>query len=301
MNYAEQNLIRSISQISGKERRLTTTEAAFKKAGEIISEHSIKITDFSDLYRKSGIENDQKVVDNKLSRPKKELHTREAESKNYADTLEAMVFTGIGENKWMGPDASPIKTSDYDDIENKVDMIIEFIMREGAAHLALGIDVTFDSLFGYKYRKIEEEIIRGELGQIKYFKSEKMNLRGELRNIPRVVIGVDINNIQELIKPWVDEKKDILNNHPIQFLILEEIRLQLQFYKQYAEELGKGKIVEIYSRSLAIIEQIISQKETAYGGEIENLLGNLRNDRHYLEIKERMNKKNLNERLALID
>jgi hypothetical protein len=298
MNRNELNLIQSLSQRS--EKKPSPTEAAFQKAERIISAHSIKVADFSDLYGKSGIEGNQILVDKKLSGAKNESSVREKESKRYADTLEAMVFTGVDENKWMGPDATPIKTSDYDDIENKVDMVIEFIMREGAAHLALAVDVTFDSLFGHKYRKIEEEIVRGELSKVKYFKSEKMHLRGELKNIPRVVVGIDIKNIREMIKPWIDGNKNVLDNHPIQFLILEEIRLQLKFYKKFAEALGKDKIVDVYNRSLFIVEQIISQKEAEHGDKIENLLGDLGNDRLYLEIKRRMEESNLESRLELI-
>ena len=48
-------------------------------------------------------------------------------------------------NNWLGPEATAIKSSRYDDIKNGVDNIVEFHKEEdfSSSHLALAIDETF--------------------------------------------------------------------------------------------------------------------------------------------------------------
>ncbi len=143
-----------------------------------------------------------------------------------------------------------------------MDTIVEF--EEGpssASHLAVAMDITTAAHLEKKFDHIKDSIDRGELTKIKYFASEKIDVRGEKSNIPHVVIGVDRQTLYDVLDAWIRGDTRKLADHPVQIKILEETRLQLEAFKRYAEHLGKDKIVRVYEKAIAIITDIMSSKE----------------------------------------
>ena len=96
--------------------------------------------------------------------------------------------------------------------------------------MALAIDETFSHDVDEKFKRIKEEIKRGELTQIKYFISERLNIRGELSKIPRVVIGIDAKQQKEIGELWLEKNNKDLAKHSTQFIILEEILLAIRSF-----------------------------------------------------------------------
>ncbi len=79
-----------------------------------------------------------------------------------------------------------------------------------------------------KFNCIKKEIEEGKLARIKYFVSEHMNIRGELKKVPRLVIGADRETVKELGELWINRDNKALEKHPIQFTLLKEILLQCE-------------------------------------------------------------------------
>ncbi|OGZ15014.1 MAG: hypothetical protein A3J08_01550 [Candidatus Lloydbacteria bacterium RIFCSPLOWO2_02_FULL_51_11] len=184
------------------------------------------------------------------------------ELKKFAKILEAMLNELIELYDWLGPDATTITTSDFDDIKNGVDIIAEFQDEEekSASHLALAVDVTFARDVSDKFERIKREIERGELTRVKYFKSGFLEQMDTLTDVPRVIIGADVDSIKSLGKLWLAKDKKALAVHEMQKVVLEEIRGQLEVFAKYAHAQRQESVAKIYEKTLHIIQDILQDK-----------------------------------------
>ncbi len=274
----------------GSPERLNEVEDALYKL--LVPENNrraINPKDFSDLYDAATIENDEKSVRNALEH----FAERDSEAarigKQRGELFESIINSQIAESDWMGPNADVIVPSKFDDIKNGVDGIVEFEGEEGANyHLALAVDVTESKQhLAQKFEDVKRSIRQGSLSKIKYFKSK--NFRGELSEVPRVVVGADrgtINNISRLLLQFkrlqssvAEQRKNPddrsipqgaakelakirteIAEHPLQTLVLTEAKIQLEAFKIYAQRKNKHEVVEAYTRVLSIIDAIIEEK-----------------------------------------
>ena len=236
-------------------------EKAFERVQKSLREYAIDPQEFTDLYGKNNIEKDKRYVSEMEAIFKADRSTLEFLKKT-ATIFEAIV-NECGEScNWFGPDAIMIKTTRYDDIENNTDEIVEFEEGENSASwLALAIDVTFSQKLDKKFDAIYEEIDNGSMAIIKYFKSERMNIRGEMSMIPHVVIGADLDTVNELMRLWNEKKNNTLSGHFIQFQILEEVLIQCESFAKYAEAIGKNNVCDAYKKSAETIRKIIEEKK----------------------------------------
>ncbi len=233
-----------------------TIEGAYSFAEKTLEENAVSPLIFTDLYGEKNVEDDLKKVGDY---EKKFLPNA---AKKTADVFEAIMLTGELHN-WFGERAETIKTSRFDDIFNGTDMIIEF--EEEAplrfSHLGVAVDVTFGTVsLEKKFSRIRNEIDSGKLAKIKYFHSQKEHFRGERSNVPRVVIGVEHDQVVELAALWLRKENETLAKHPVQRLILEEIALQLEILNKYCERIGKRDLAPLYEKDLVIIRNILNNK-----------------------------------------
>lgn len=177
-----------------------------------------------------------------------------------ATILEAVISDHAEMSNWFGPNSFSVKTSRYDDIKNGVDMVIEFVEDNSASHLALGIDVTFSPRLDKNFQRIKGEIEQGQLAKIKYFRSEALNFRGELTNLPRFVIMVDNKTAQNLAKLWFQGENNKLGEHFVQLQILSQILIQAELFSRYAQKIGKINIAKTYQKVKEIIKPIFQEK-----------------------------------------
>src|SRR3989344_2748306 len=258
------------------ERTDLVLEEAHNRAVKVLENYKIKPENLSGVYSEEEIAGDNYEV-----RRLKEKFG-EQPSKNYAELLEAVIFEHGELSEWFGPGADLIKTSDFDDIKNGVDMVVGFKQgKDNFSNLALGVDVTFGSkILSQKLEKIKKRIDKGKLGEIKYFDSELQKKVGPLE-LPQVVIGVEVETLREVGLLWMNRRNKELANHPIQAVILEETKRQLEAFKKYAESQGNNDIAVIYTKDLAIIRRIIANKK-------DITLGKLVKDRVFLGIKDEL-------------
>ena len=127
---------------------------------------AIKMEEFSDLYGE---------------RIKKDKALLEERKKGFSETygakrgkiLEAILNEQIELNNWLGQEALTIIPSEFDDIINGVDVVVEFEREEGFKHMALGLDMTSSANeIRRKLFEARKHILKGDLTQIKYFISE---------------------------------------------------------------------------------------------------------------------------------
>jgi len=275
------------SKIENKEINEVTLEQMHAKAEEIIQINKIKPEEFLKIYGASVAEDSIKAEKLKEKFAAR-MDKNSLECKQYAEVMEGILANCINsinsENSekslgWLGEEVSAMNTTDYDDLENGIDIVTEMTKEGGyKKHLGLAMDATFSNKISDKFRGIKGEIVRGELAELKYFKSG--NFKGSLSQIPHVVIGVSLGKIKELGKMWVNGDMEGLKNHPVQYQILEEMIIQLETFEKYALKCGKEDLAKVYRDNCETLKQIKAEKEKVLPdtGERDHIFGNIKKE-----------------------
>ena len=252
-------------------------EAAYKKAVSLLDGERIDPNKFKGLYSDEIIKEHEDYVESRQNKFKEFNRPEQIEAQKYAIVFEAIIHDQVDMNGWLGEHATAQKASWYDDLKNGIDEIIEFEQTETSptSHLALGVDVTFGKGVVDKMNDIKHRIDSGKIGVIKYLLTD--TYRDEMKNVPRVIVGVDMKNLNEIIKLWVENKKRGLAQHRIKFMILSQIMVQLNDFAQYAEKSNQPVIANSYNRVLKIVENIWDEESKKFPGEAGNF--NFEDDR----------------------
>lgn len=222
--------------------------------------------DFS--YSKVEIERDQRQLQEKKNRLEK--------SYRRPKILEAMMFE-MQQHNWFGEDAEIVLTSEFDDYLRGTDLVLEYEKEGKVFRLAVDVSMcggTERDIAG-KRENIREGIEEGRLTALKYFQSEKDSAKkGAIYEIPKVIIGMTTEDMQELSKILVQKLKQEkgssqeLSQSPVQIKLLREIKKQLEEEIQYAEYYFKRnyrpygqRIMGRHTAILEIIDSVLAEKE----------------------------------------
>lgn len=239
-------------------------EQAYERARKMLTREAINLKQFKGLYGEDVVKRDEKYVEEMEARFSRANAADWKQARMLAAIFEAVFHECAELSDWLGPEALTIKTSRFDDIRNGVDSVAEFRESDvSASYIALAIDVTISAEAIKKFKRIKKEIENGELAKVKYFISEHTNIRGELSKIPRVVIGADAKTIKELGELWLEKNNKILENHPVQFQVLEEISSQLNAFQRYAEKVNQSMLVAVYSKMHGLVQKISKEKSSS--------------------------------------
>lgn len=236
---------RRVEQINSSIHTLIPKE--YPEAKELIDSNSIDMDSFRDLYGDDRVDADEKEVRRLESRfarsdqkvlsggvTKEQVHQLSVIS-------ESFLLRGFNEGEWV-PYCGAIKTTEYDDYVNGVDLVLEYKKAEDpASHLGLAIDVTFSNDLERKLSKIKEEIAKGTLTRIKYFDSPNSHIRGELRGIPRGVVGFDTNTMNR-ISEYRKNYGEMPKNDPLRSVSFHQLSMQMRAFSEYAEEIDSPSL-----------------------------------------------------------
>ncbi len=232
--------------------------------------YAVQMEDFKDVYQ-SQVADDMRRARAKKIEQEKGNTPRQAIEKMIADILEAIILSESELSNWLG-DATTMKAADYDDLFNGIDVLAEWRPEgEGTSVLGLAIDVTF----GYdasrkKLLDIRKGVDAGIGGKAKYFQDSLGEFRGMRINMPRVVLGVSKEMVEELAALWVHGDKKALGAHPIQRMLLEEMHMQLRAIHEYAKSRGKEQIANSYLQGLRIVTRLLEEKRALRLGDTAN-------------------------------
>ncbi len=221
-----------------------TADALLKnseKVRERLDEIAFKPEDFSDLYSEQNVEKDlayvadMKRIFKANSANEIAPGLTEGDVKRLSERVEYEVIRGINVGQWF-EGVGAYKTSDYDDIANGVDVVLE--MQEGASygHLGMGVDITFSQNIDKKFKRIKDEIDaydgeKNRLARVKYFDSSRTGMRGELHSLVRAVIAVDLPMLKDMTAV---KEAESLHGHISKHVTLLEIQHQLDIFLKYA-------------------------------------------------------------------
>ena len=220
-------------------------EILLKNANSVqsrLDEVSFDPKGFEDLYTAEGVERDLQYVTEMNRRfdlsANHELveGLTERDVKELAERVEYEVIRGINVGQWF-EGVGAYKTSEFDDIANGVDVLVEIQQGNNYGQLGLGVDITFSHNVEKKFQRIKDEIDsydgdKNRLARVKYFDSANTGTRGELNNLVRAVVAVDLPMLKDMAS-----KKDAesLHSHISRHITLLEIQHQLDIFLRYAE------------------------------------------------------------------
>jgi hypothetical protein len=231
-------------------------DRAAKRAGEVYDKKikGRKMRDFidDDLYTEEEInKREEEVVqmeryfkqqEDNLSQEDKSYHEI---SKKLASCLEGII---LNQKTWFGPTSNIYPTTEYDDYKNGIDLVAER-MKDGVVnHHGFALDVTYagrDKIRD-KIDRIIKRLKEGELGKIIFFKSDDGKFKGQLGQIPLVVVGVDGNTMKGLVNAFAEGEDMKIESHPAQFQIIEQVLMQCDLYISIANQIeDKGVSVRV--------------------------------------------------------
>lgn len=239
-----------------------------KNAEKIVKEkeeYRILEDSFHDIYEDSEIESDKKYV-LEMKKKFRENETRESEkTKTIANAIEIIINDQIELADWLGEETYTYQTSEYDDIRNGIDAVLEFINEDeenNQTFLGIAFDITYKNDVAKKFLRIKKEIDEHKNKGIKYFQSENTDYKGPIENIPRLVIGLDIKSGEELIELYCENRNKELSKHFFQFELIDELLYQLDIFIKYSEKVGNEEASILYKEIKEKIIKIKKEKES---------------------------------------
>lgn len=207
----------------------------------IIEMISIHPENFRSCYDAQTIANDRKYVERRKRQFDTESHHAGpngltlGEVRKLAEVLEYQILNGINVGKWL-PACTAIKTSEYDDIANGVDLVVSYKNGSGSGHMGLGVDISFSHNLQTKFQRIKEEIDLYDgrdnfLGEVKYFSDRTTGHRKGLTGIPRVVAALDLGVMEDLSR-----LHDGGPGHIARHTLVMEMEHQLAVFADYAKK-----------------------------------------------------------------
>lgn len=244
-----------------KERELVKHPQALERANKIIEEGRTNMDDFSNLYGSDVVEVDKKKVEEKEKTFSKDLRdVNHRVQKERADIFEAIIFNEGGKSTWFGEKSSIILPTKFDDYFNGADSLIEVERQGGVSVSAISLDVTYTRDVLSKINSVVGRLRDGTLSKVKYYQSVLSDIRGEIRNIPHFVIGVDGSTLDELTNLFADLKDRQLELHLAQFQIIELIILQSDAFADLGRIYKNEQITKAYERIGRIFREIYGER-----------------------------------------
>ena len=248
----------------------------------------LSVEDFIQYYGEDTVAEDKAVVKALKQKFEDELqklsaHERERLrlSQKRGEVLEIIIAEQGELSDWFGPNAMTMRTAEIDDFRNKVDIVIEFSLGEGAAgagqeakRIALAIDASDNLLKLADKIRINQEKIMGKRppAHVQYFRSQVTDFTGPLYRIIPVVVGLDGKNLKDLVRLQNTSLRggissgaanEQLAKHPAQRVFIEEIVVQLKWCVAFLKRGAGGrsmyekKDVEIL---LGTMEDLLKEK-----------------------------------------
>lgn len=236
---------------------------ALPRAEKVLDGCRIKEEELRDGMYEEAVDADLKEVAKREENFSEEADERAIEAMKLSEIFNALLIEQFEKNDWMGEDAFTAGTAKYDKYKTGMSNITEFRKETGVSYMAMGIRATLSRNTGNiesKLLEIKDNIKKGELANIKYFVSDYH--RGELKNVPSVIVGCDKEMLFDAVELWLGNKNKELAKHPLQFLVLDQIVGQLEYFKKEARSRGKYDLADKYGKVLKNIDEVLRKKES---------------------------------------
>lgn len=177
-----------------------------------------------------------------------------------SEMIQTMIVDRIN-NGWF-KDLKAIMTSDYDDLKYGIDAVVK---HEEGKYLGMAFDFTVTNQDKRIYQKLKDEwdnnVSKGKISIIKYFKDQDTGVKGRLL-VPKFIIGGSKKDVEGLAAAYLEKNEEILNNHPLKYLVIEQIETQLNATLNYYERNEDDPKFNFAKKQYERIEGVVSQLKT---------------------------------------
>jgi len=216
----------------------------------------------NDIVDKKIFDKENELVQEYKKSWEKESTPELIELKKKIDIFEGIVADQIDGGNWLGDSVEAIATHELDDVLRGVDTVLEVSLEDIDSfkeYLGLGFDLVVHKdekrLEKKLQRFISEDIKKGKLGNLKYYKGTEIS--GSL-DVFRLVVGTNGQTMEELIDLRLKKDWDALATHPFQVSVLLQINLQIQAALNYANKIGNenylNRLVNVAQRMNVLVE-----------------------------------------------
>jgi len=171
-----------------------------------------------------------------------------------SEILQAMVVDRLNK-KWF-KDCEAIMTSDYDDLKVGVDAVMK---HKTGGYLGVAFDFTVTNKEENIKKKLQKEwdsVKEGEVRTIKYFEDPDTKQKGSLL-VPKFIVGASKKDVEELANAYLNNNNELLDNHPLKYVILLQIEEQLQTVLDYYEVNKENPKFQFAKKQYEKIESLI--------------------------------------------
>ena len=143
-------------------------------------------------------------------------------------------------------------------------------------HHGFALDITYAgySSIVKKMENIAKRLQQGKLGKVDFFKSNDGKFKGQLSEIPLVVIGADGNTMRGLVNMFAEQEDQKIEEHPVQYQIVEQVIMQCDLFikigKQIEDQETQDRIVGAYENLKKDFILIQNLKQKLNGGSAIN-------------------------------
>lgn len=282
-----------------------------------IDNNRIKESDFSAIYDPRKIAQDRQLVAKREAWFNEHDNKQQKTVKRCADILEYTIFDLLEMDDWMGdftdingeptdPEiaSETFLASKYDDLFNGADIIFKSGGTAGSSRSSVfSIDTTFAHSKSALNRKIwdKNNFLKGcNLANVEYYQSG--NFTGQVKNIPRFIIGSDMSQMLELAKYLYLDRSSISDSEAsklktdLQYKVVSQLFVEstamLQIVKdKYNHQVGEGKTdqttANVYD-NLAATQNYFSEAHDKMSAQLKRSLGRpytlQQNDKVYSDI-----------------
>ncbi len=234
-------------------------EALTHKTVKLNKSHSLQMEPFIDLYTLDGVRQDYAEIAEKMSQY---LEQKLSPASKLGFIFETALLDTGERHHWFGENSELVKASKYDDIKNGVDMIATILSDfDTAHHLTLASDLTFSQHgTSEKFNRVINDIHRERMAEVKYFHSDLLDFTGKLSNVPKTVVGLDIENLNRFLTQWLHEPE--LAQKQFGGSILQQIKFQSTAFSKYAGQVHgtHHRIARRYRTTATVIDQILENE-----------------------------------------
>lgn len=219
---------------------------------------------FTDIYKKSDVEQNLALVQKRKGAFEKEKHDR-------AFLGEALLYYVINKKQLLGKHVEALAASEFDDLVHGVDLIFEILGKDGVPFW-IAVDITtaenhMDANTGEnrdvaleKVEKIYRELREGKLAKVEYLESESDDETGKkirgTKKMPKIVLRLSHDDVKYMATSLPPDKFDgaVLGAE-----LINQISSQL---KEGAKEIRlsnnldsskKNTLINIYEKALQSI------------------------------------------------
>jgi hypothetical protein len=105
------------------------------------------------------------------------------------------------------------------------------------------------------------------MSRLKYFQLPDGSYKGELRDVPNIVLGADASSVMQMCRQWTDPMgAKILSKHWMQAQLLDMAIEECLYFAQYAQQAGNETAYRKYAHMYERVRKIKSLREKLFGG-----------------------------------